>query len=130
MDKEEIQKLKTLLETERVKIAEGLSHIERDNLNRTQRDASGDLSGYSFHMADMATDNFDREFSLDIASGEQVLLNRIDEALRKIKEGAFGICENCSKPISAKRLKAVPYAKLCIKCKEDEEKSARREPST
>ena len=127
MEKEELQKLKVQLEAERVKIADGLNHIERDNLNRSQRDASGDLSGYSFHMADVATDNFDREFSLDIASGEQTLLNRIDEALRKIQEGTFGICENCQKLISMKRLKAVPYARLCIKCKEDEEKNERRE---
>ena len=127
MEKDELMKLKAQLEAERVKIAEGLNHLERDNLNRSQRDASGDLSGYTFHMADMATDNFDREFSLDIASTEQTMLNRIDEALRKIQEGTYGICENCSKPISTKRLKAVPYAKLCIKCKEDEEKNVRRE---
>ena len=131
MDKDELMKLKAQLEAERVKIADGLNHLERDNLNRSQRDASGDLSGYSFHMADMATDNFDREFSLDLASGEQVLLNRIDEALRKITEGTYGVCENCEKPIAAKRLKAVPYAKLCIKCKEEEEeeKNPRKENS-
>ncbi len=127
MEKEELLKLKTQLQAERIKIAEGLNHIERDNLNKSQRDASGDLSGYSFHMADMATDNFDREFSLDLASAEQTILNRIDEALRKIDDGSFGVCESCEKPISFKRLKAVPYAKLCIKCKEDEEKNARRE---
>src|SRR3990167_4893482 len=127
MDKDELMKLKAQLEAERVKIAEGLNHLERDNLNRSQRDASGDLSGYSFHMADMATDNFDREFSLDLASAEQTVLNRIDEALKKIDEGSYGICENCEKPISLKRLKAVPYAKLCIKCKEDEEKKTHRE---
>ena len=127
MDKEDLSKLKSQLEAERAKIADGITHIERDNLNRSQRDAAGDLSGYAFHMADMATDNFDREFSLDIASTEQAILNRIDEALKKIEEGTYGICENCTKPISFKRLKAVPYAKLCIKCKEDEEKKARRE---
>ena len=127
MEKEDLQKLKAQLQTERVRIAEGINHIERDNLNKSQRDAAGDLSGYSFHMADMATDNFDREFSLDIASTEQAMLNRIDEALRKIEEGSYGICENCEKPISFKRLKVVPSAKLCIKCKEDEEKNTRRE---
>ena len=127
VEKEELLKLKAQLQAERAKIADGLNHIERDNLKRSQRDASGDLSGYSFHMADMATDNFDREFSLDLASAEQTILNRIDEALRKIEDGAYGTCENCSKSISLKRLKAVPYAKLCIKCKEDEEKNARRE---
>ena len=127
MEKEDLLKLKTQLQTERAKIADGLNHLERDNLNRSQRDASGDLSGYSFHMADMATDNFDREFSLDLASTEQTILNRIDEALKKIDDGTYGICEDCGKPISFKRLKAVPYAKLCIKCKEDEEKRTRRE---
>ncbi len=127
MEKEELEKLKAQLEVERAQIAEGINHIERDNLNRSQRDAAGDLSGYSFHMADMATDNFDREFSLDLASTEQAMLNRIDEALKKMNEGTYGICENCAKPISFKRLKAVPSAKLCIKCKEDEEKNARRE---
>src|SRR3989338_3849646 len=119
VEKEDLLKLKTQLQTERAKIADGLNHLERDNLNRSQRDASGDLSGYSFHMADMATDNFDREFSLDLASTEQTILNRIDEALKKIDDGTYGICEDCGKPISLKRLKAVPYAKLCIKCKED-----------
>ena len=126
MEKEELQKFKMLLEAERTKIAEGINHIERDNLNRSQRDASGDLSGYSFHMADMATDNFDREFSLDLASAEQNILNRVEEALHKIEDGTFGVCETCEKPISIKRLKAVPYAKLCIKCKEDEEKKSGR----
>ncbi|MBI1978308.1 MAG: TraR/DksA C4-type zinc finger protein [Candidatus Omnitrophica bacterium] len=125
MEKEELEKLKSQLKAERARIADGINHIERDNLNRSQRDAAGDLSGYSFHMADMATDNFDREFSLDLASNEQAVLNRIDEALNKIEEGTYGICENCEKPISFKRLKAVPYAKLCIKCKEEEEKKAR-----
>ena len=127
MDKEDVLKLKTQLQVERAKIADGLNHIERDNLNRSQRDASGDLSGYSFHMADMATDNFDREFSLDIASAEQVVLNRIDGALRKIEEGSYGVCESCKKQISFKRLKAVPYAELCLKCQEDQEKNSRRE---
>ena len=127
MEKEDLLKFKLQLESERIKIAEDLDHIERDNLKKSQRDASGDLSGYSFHMADMATDNFDREFSLDLASTEQAILNRIDEALCKIAEGTYGVCENCSKLISFKRLKAVPSAKLCIKCKEDEEKKPPRE---
>ncbi|OGW82345.1 MAG: hypothetical protein A3G33_11620 [Omnitrophica bacterium RIFCSPLOWO2_12_FULL_44_17] len=126
MSKKEFAEFKGQLETLRIKIADGLSHIERDNLNRSQKDASGDLSGYSFHMADMATDNFDRDFSLGIASSEQDLLNRIDEALQKIKEGTFGVCEQCEKAITMKRLKAVPYTKMCIKCQEEEEKNKKR----
>jgi DnaK suppressor protein len=120
--KQDYGKFKIALQDERAKLVQGLDHLQRETLNQSQRDAAGDLSGYSLHMADMATDNFDREFTLGLASGEQELLNRIDEALTKFKDGTYGVCEACNKKITLKRLKAVPYAKLCIKCKEAEEK--------
>lgn len=126
LDKKDLEKFKKLLETLRTRLAGDLKHLEDDSLNTNQRDASGDLSGYSFHMADMATDNFDREFTLGLASNEQQSLNLIDDALRRIKEGTYGICETCSKLISQKRLTAVPHAPLCIKCQELEEKKKRR----
>lgn len=119
-------KYKKILLDARRKIAGDLKHLEGDSLNSNQREASGDLSGYSFHMADQATDNFDREFTLGLASNEQQTLNRIDEALGRIKEGTYGICEVCKKPIPMKRLAAVPYASTCIKCQEIEEKKKRR----
>jgi RNA polymerase-binding protein DksA len=124
--KQELEQFKTLLLTIRRKIAGDLESIEKDTLKTNQKDSSGDLSGYSFHMADMATDNFDREFNLGLATNEQNLLNLIDVALRKIKEGTFGICEKTGKPISKKRLMAVPYAPLCIEAQELEEKEKRR----
>ncbi len=126
LDKKDLERFKKILETIRARLAGDLKHLEGDSLNTSQRDASGDLSGYSFHMADMATDNFDREFTLGLASNEQQGLNLIDNALRKIKEGTYGVCEECSKPISQKRLLAVPHAPLCIKCQELEEKKKRR----
>lgn len=126
MKKNDLDHFRKLLEAFRRKIVGNLAHLEKDALNTSQRDASGDLSGYSFHIADMATDNFDREFNLGLASSEQEILNYIDEALQKIDEGHFGICETCSKPIAQKRLIAVPYAKLCIKCQSEEEKKKRR----
>ncbi|HTL48559.1 MAG TPA: TraR/DksA C4-type zinc finger protein [Verrucomicrobiae bacterium] len=125
IDKKDFSKFKKLLEDLRSKIAGSLEHIEGDALNKSQRDAAGDLSGYSFHMADMATDNFDREFNLGLASNEQNILNLIDDAMRKIKDGTYGICEPCSKPIPVKRLLAMPYAPYCIKCQEIEEKKQR-----
>jgi DnaK suppressor protein len=125
VEKKDFSKFKLMLEELRQKIAGSLEHIEGDALNKSQRDASGDLSGYSFHMADMATDNFDREFNLGLASNEQNILNLIDDALRKIKEGTYGVCEPCTKPIPVKRLQAMPYAPYCIKCQELEEKKQR-----
>ena len=128
MIKKDLERFKKILLEIRKKIAGDLQHLEGDSLNTTQRDASGDLSGYSFHMADMATDNFDREFTLGLASNEQQLLNLIDTAIRKIDDASYGDCETCKKSISVKRLLAMPYAPLCIKCQELEEKQKRREP--
>lgn len=126
LDKKELEIYKTALQTLRTKIAGDLEHLEKDSLKTNQRDAAGDLSGYSFHMADMASDNFEREFALGLASNEQQALNMIDGALRRIADGNFGVCETCSKPIPKKRLKVVPYAALCIACQELEEKEQRR----
>ena len=126
MKKTEIDRFKKLLEGARKKIVGDLAHLEEDSLNTSQREASGDLSGYSLHMADQATDNFDREFNLGLVSSEQQILNQIDESLRKMEEGSFGICDTCDKPISQKRLLAVPYTQFCIKCQSEEEKKKRK----
>lgn len=124
-NKKELEQFKQLLLTIRTKIAGSIDHLEKNSLNLSQKDASGDLSGYSLHMADMATDNFDRELTLGIASNEQNLLNLIDAALRKIEEGTYGLCEKTLKPISKKRLLAMPYARLCLEAQELEEKERR-----
>ncbi len=126
MNKKELKEFKDQLELVRRKIIGDLDHIEKDTLNKSQRDASGDLSGYGFHMADVATDNYDRELNLDLASTEQKMLNDIATALKRIDDGSYGKCETCAEKISVQRLKAMPYARLCIKCKEEEEKKAKK----
>lgn len=126
MDKKTLDKFKQLLVVTRAKIAGNLQHLEKDTLNTTQREAAGDLSGYSLHMADQATDNFDREFTLGLASVEQKVLNLVEAALRKVSDKTYGSCESCKKPIPQKRLAAMPYTPLCIKCQEIEEKEPRQ----
>ena len=73
-------------------------------------------------MADVATDNYDREFSLELASSERKSLYELDDALKRIEEGTFGICDDCKSVITKIRLKAVPSARLCIKCQQKREK--------
>lgn len=121
MTKQELLKHKKLLLKLREDVAGDISHIAKENL-KSQKESSGDLSGYSFHMADMASDSYDRELSLNIAGEEQEIVYEIDEALKRIKEGKFGKCITCGKKIPQKRLNAVPYAKYCIQCKSKEEK--------
>jgi RNA polymerase-binding protein DksA len=120
-----LEPFKHALKEIRRRIAGGLEQLEGESLKKSQRDATGDLSGYALHMADVATDNFDMEFSISLATNEQNALNLVDEALERIGDGTFGICQSCSKPITQKRLIAMPYARLCISCQEHEEKHPR-----
>lgn len=125
MTKKDAKIFKELLLKKKAELSKGIQHIAKDALNQSQRDAAGDLSGYSLHMADMATDNYDREFSLGLATNEQKIMHRIDEALEKIEENTFGVCEACNKKISKVRLKIVPYAELCVPCQEKQEKKSK-----
>ena len=126
MTKVELDKYKKLLLKKKEEILQAVKHIEQDTLSRSQRDASGDLSGYTLHMADIATDSYDREFSLGLASNGQRILYEIDEALKRVKEKRFGNCQLCEKPIPKKRLTALPYASMCIPCQSKEETTRRR----
>jgi len=111
--------------TERQKLLKEMGHIEANVLKINQRDSSGDLSGYSFHMADVGTDAMEREKAFMFASNEGQLLREVDDALRKIYNRTYGMCEICERPIARARLEAVPAARLCKSCKETEERSHR-----
>lgn len=102
-----------------------------DNLKRTQKDASSDLSAYSFHMADAGTDNFDREFALSMVSNEQEALYEINEAFKRIENGTYGVCEMSGKPIPKARLAAIPWARYTVECQTEFEKTQqKRHPQT
>jgi RNA polymerase-binding transcription factor DksA len=118
---------KRLLE-ERRKIMKDMGHLENTVLKVNQRDSSGDLSGYSFHMADAGTDAMEREKAFLFASTEGRLLMEVNDALRRLYNGDYGVCEMCEKPISRARLEAMPYVRLCVSCKEKEEKAGRSIP--
>ncbi len=111
---------KRLLE-ERERILRQLG-VFGENYANTLKDSSGDLSSYSFHMADMGTDAMEREKAFLFASQEGRLLYHIDEALRRLYRGeSYGKCHSCGNKIQKKRLDALPHARLCIECKSREE---------
>lgn len=120
--KSDLKDFKKIVLKKKEEIFADLKHISDDTLRKSQKEASGDISGYTYHMADVATDNYDREFSLGLASGERKLLYELDDALKRIEEGTFGICDDCKSSIAKIRLKAVPSASLCIKCQQKREK--------
>ena len=113
---------------ERGRLMKEMGHLETTVLKVNPRDSAGDLSGYSFHMADAGTDAYEREKAFQFASTEGRLLMEINEALRRVYNGEYGTCETCGSPIGKARLEAVLYARLCRDCKEKEERERRREP--
>jgi DnaK suppressor protein len=121
-NKSQLADFKKLILKRKEEVAEGIKHISEDTLKKSQKEASGDISGYTYHMADVATDTYDREFSLGLAANERELVYELDDALRKTDEGTFGICEECKKMITKTRLKAVLFARFCVMCQEKKEK--------
>jgi len=124
--KSELDLFKKILNELRKKISGDIQQIEGETLNTSSKDSTGDLSGYSFHMADVATDSFDREVNIGLASSEQNLLNDVDDALKKIEDGSYGICEKYGVAIPKKRLLVAPYVRYCLQAQEEEEKAPRR----
>jgi RNA polymerase-binding protein DksA len=110
---------------ERRKILKEMGHLENTVLKINQRDSAGDLSGYSFHMADVGTDAMEREKAFLFASAEGRTLLEINEALRRVYRGEYGVCESCGQPIARARLEAMPHARLCLACKQKEERAQR-----
>jgi DnaK suppressor protein len=123
MKKADLKKFEVLLQDKKKALLEEMGVI-----GTTIKDASGDLSSYSYHMADQGTDTMDREMAFMFASKSGRLVYHIDEALRRIQEGTYGKCQSCGKQISQARLEAVPHARLCIDCKarEEEQKAGGR----
>jgi len=119
--KEVLKKYRKMLLKKREELIGEVKYLQGETLNKSQREAAGDLSSYSIHPADQATDTYDRQLSIDLASSEGRIIRDIDAALKKIKEKTFGACETCGKRINAGRLKILPYALHCFKCQEKNE---------
>jgi RNA polymerase-binding protein DksA len=103
-----------LLLQKRREILGNVSEIEGEALRKSRLDASGDLSSMPIHMADLGTDNFEQEFSLELMDSERRLLVEIDDALNRITAGTYGICEGTGKPITKARLEAQPWARYSV----------------
>ncbi|MGH2667835.1 MAG: TraR/DksA family transcriptional regulator [bacterium] len=104
----------------REELVEELRELEEAAFNLSQSEMSGEVS-YDEDYADAGSFTFEREKDLSIANNVQDLLDKIDRALEKIEEGTYGVCESCGQPIDSARLRALPNASLCIRCKKAEE---------
>ncbi|MGC6455295.1 MAG: TraR/DksA family transcriptional regulator [Coraliomargaritaceae bacterium] len=97
-----------------------------DTLKHSSNEDSGDLAHYGNHQADAGTDSFDRDFALSLVSTEQDALNEIEEAIQRMRDGSYGVCEVTGKAIKKERLLAVPFARFSVEGQKEHEKNSRR----
>jgi RNA polymerase-binding transcription factor DksA len=83
-------------------------------MNGLAKESAEEMEGYSLHMADSGTDNFDRDFALSLLSADQDAIYEIDEAIKRIQKGTYGICELTHKPIPKARLEAIPWTRFTV----------------
>jgi DnaK suppressor protein len=112
--KKELDELRQRLEAEHAELQVQLATIEETSFATSQSDISGEVS-FDEENADAGTFTFERERDLSIENNVRDLMGKIDRALARMDGGTYGICSRCGKPIEKARLKALPYADLCIK---------------
>ncbi|MGH8024227.1 MAG: TraR/DksA family transcriptional regulator [Limisphaerales bacterium] len=98
----------------------------RDQLRRQMdglaQESAQEMAGYSLHMADSGTDNFDRDFALSLLSSDQDAIYEIEEALKRIEKKTYGICELTGKTIPKARLEAIPWTRFTVEAQAQLEK--------
>jgi len=91
-------------------------------MNGLAKDSAQEMPGYSLHMADSGTDNFDRDFALSLLSSDQDAVYEIEEALKRIEKKTYGVCELTGKPIPRARLEAIPWTRFTVSAQAQLEK--------
>ena len=116
LSKTELESFRQQLLALKKRLGGDLSELEQEALHAVGGEESGGLSNVPIHPADLGTDTFEQEFALDLLENEEKILGEVNDALARIEQGTFGRCENCGQEISHQRLKALPYARYCIRC--------------
>lgn len=121
MNKKDLGRFKKLLLEKRKDMTKNLEYLKSVILDSTTKEATGDHSAYSFHMADQGTDAMEREKAFLFASRDEKYIKQIDEALERIENGTFGICRVTGNLIGRERLEAVPTTTISVEAKKAQE---------
>ncbi len=100
----------------RDRLQSDVSQLTEEALHQSGGEASGGLSNVPLHMADLGTDNFERENTLNLVQNQEKVLEEIADALDRIDQKRFGLCEECRQLIPQPRLQALPHARHCVAC--------------
>lgn len=114
----ELEKYRASLLAERERLEAELQEIEQRTARISESERASELSSYEDHPADLASETFEREKDLAIGESVESLLNQVNTALEKLERGTFGVCDACRRPIKKARLRAIPFATLCLNCQD------------
>ena len=123
MTAKDLEYFKQLLLDKRKEVMREMKRIQEAEMEYTAKEAAGDHSAYSFHLADQGTDSNERENNFRYVERDGRFLYHIDQALERIEKGKYGRCETCGREIGKARLEALPHSRLCIECKAKEEET-------
>src|SRR6201996_8338786 len=125
-----LRKQKSKLLQLRDSLLDSMMGVSRDTLR--SRAEGSEASAFGMHQADAGSDAYDRDFALSLLSQEQDALYEIEEALKRVETGEYGVCEMSGKQIPRARLEAIPFARFTVECQsqlEKQSKAARMRPS-
>jgi len=109
------EQFRGVLLEERTRVQAALENL-REETAGTLYDDAGEESAYDNHLADTATETYDRELDYTLEENSEHVLGEIEAALSRIEGGTFAVCTNCGEQIPEERLEALPWATLCIDC--------------
>ena len=116
------ERFRDMLVEERQRVQDAISYLHEETPGSLVDETEEIVGSADNHLAETASATLDREIDYTLEENSEHVLAAINEALRRIEEGTFGICRTCGQPISRERLEAIPYATQCIDCKRKEER--------
>jgi DnaK suppressor protein len=117
----DVDRFREALLEERQRVEAAIENLHEEHPG-TISDEAGEEAAYDNHLADTATETYDRELDYTLEENSEHVLADIDAALGRIEDGTYGICTNCGKQIPEERLEARPWATLCIDCQRERER--------
>lgn len=122
--RKEFEPYRQVLVAKRRSLLGDMAAMRDEVMGQNQQDASGDLSKMPIDMADVGSDNYEREFTISLVEKDQGILAEIEDALQRMEAGTYFACSNtdCGKDIPRARLDAKPFARFCIECQKKHEK--------
>ena len=116
MDKSKLEVYRQKIIREKIKVNDVLKLMQRNETINSNSEMSSELSFYDNHPADSATELYDKEKGMALKANEISIINKIDDALKNIDSGKYGVCKICGKSIEKERLEFIPYTNQCAAC--------------